>query len=197
MGRAPGAPAETADRILDIAERLVQTQGFNGFSYADISKELGITKASLHYHFPTKAALGEKVIERYHEVFQRLLADIDREEPSAKRKLDRYVELYAMVLRAKRLCLCGMLAAEYGTLPEAMRDRVQRFFDANEAWLANVLDRGRTAKKLRFEGTPVAAARMLVGALEGAMLVARSYGDAARFTASASFVIAQLAPKKP
>ena len=52
----PRKPApDTAQRILDIAERLVQTRGFNGFSYADIAGALAVTKASLHYHFPTKA----------------------------------------------------------------------------------------------------------------------------------------------
>ena len=55
----------TAERILDIAERLVQTRGFTNFSYADIAAELGITKASLHYHFPGKAELGQGGIERY------------------------------------------------------------------------------------------------------------------------------------
>ena len=58
QAREPG----TAGRILDVAERLVQLRGFNGFSYADVAAELGITKASLHYHFPGKAELGEALI---------------------------------------------------------------------------------------------------------------------------------------
>ena len=61
---APPAAA-TGRRALDVAERLVQTRGFNGFSYADIAEALGVTKASLHYHFPSKADLGQRLIERY------------------------------------------------------------------------------------------------------------------------------------
>ncbi|MBV8574602.1 MAG: helix-turn-helix transcriptional regulator, partial [Acetobacteraceae bacterium] len=57
--------SDTATRILDVAERLVQTRGFNAFSYADIAQALRVTKASLHYHFPTKGKLGERLIERY------------------------------------------------------------------------------------------------------------------------------------
>ena len=68
----------TAERILDIAERLVQTRGFTNFSYADIAAELGITKASLHYHFPSKAELGQAVIARYGERFAEALSEIDR-----------------------------------------------------------------------------------------------------------------------
>ena len=60
---------DTAVRILDVAERLVQVHGFNGFSYADIAADLQITKAALHYHFPGKAELGEALIVRYAERF--------------------------------------------------------------------------------------------------------------------------------
>ena len=67
-------PSDTADRILDVAERLVQMLGFNGFSYADIAAELKITKASLHYHFATKAELGARLIARYQGRFQAALA---------------------------------------------------------------------------------------------------------------------------
>jgi len=42
----------TAERILDTAQALAQVRGYNGFSYADISAELAITKPSIHHHFP-------------------------------------------------------------------------------------------------------------------------------------------------
>jgi TetR/AcrR family transcriptional repressor of nem operon len=61
----PKTETGTRGRILDTAERLVQTRGFNGFSYADVATELGVTKASLHYHFPGKAELGEALVARY------------------------------------------------------------------------------------------------------------------------------------
>jgi TetR/AcrR family transcriptional regulator, transcriptional repressor for nem operon len=187
------APAETSQRILDVAERLVQTQGFNGFSYADIAAELHVTKASLHYHYATKAELGTELIARYHGTFQRALDAIAAGEADARRRIRRYAELYAGVLRKDRMCLCGMLASEFATLPRPMKDAVNRFFDANERWLADVLEQGRKARSLRFRGPAREVARTLVASLEGAMLVARSYGDPARFDAAAERLIAQLA----
>src|SRR5947209_5357593 len=92
----------TAERILDIAERLVQTRGFNNFSYADIAAELGITKASLHYHYPGKAELGEALITRYAERFSEALSQIDRDLPDAHGRLEAYARLYADVLHGKR-----------------------------------------------------------------------------------------------
>src|SRR5437762_10694573 len=105
--RAQQGPG-TAERMLDIAERLVQVRGFNDFSYADIAAELGITKASLHYHFPGKAELGQALIARYTERFSAALSRIDRDLPDARTKLEAYAALYADVLRGKRMCMCGI-----------------------------------------------------------------------------------------
>ena len=184
--------ADTARRALDVAERLVQTRGFNGFSYADIAESLGVTKASLHYHFPTKADLGRRLIERYETGFLETLAAIDAAHPQAGDKLVRYASIYAEVLRANRMCLCGMLASDYATLPKPMRERVRHFFDENERWLARVLDDGRKSGQLDFKGAPVEVARMIVASLEGAMMLARSYGEVSRFDAAAERLIAEL-----
>ncbi len=189
-------PAQTSQRILDVAERLVQTQGFNGFSYADIAAELHVTKASLHYHFATKGELGSELIARYHERFQRSVDAIDDEERDARRKLRRYAELYAGVLRKDRMCLCGMLASDFATLPPPMKEAVKSFFDANERWVARVLDEGRKAHTLRLAGSAPELARTLVAALEGAMLVARSFGDVSRFETAAERLVAQLAVRQ-
>ena len=56
--------AATPERILDVAEGLLQARGYNGFSYADVAGELRITRAALHYHYRGKAELGEALTER-------------------------------------------------------------------------------------------------------------------------------------
>jgi TetR/AcrR family transcriptional repressor of nem operon len=194
MVESPKRPdASTSSRILDIAERLVQSRGFNGFSYADIAAELQISKASLHYHFPGKAELGEALIARYASRFAAALQAIDATAAAAPAKLDAYAELYADVVRGNGMCLCGMLAAEYRTLPDPMRDAVVGFFDENEVWLEAVLEQGREQGTLHFTGGARATARMIVSGLEGAMLVARPYADPARFEAGAHQLLQSLA----
>jgi TetR/AcrR family transcriptional repressor of nem operon len=183
------AQTDTAERILDVAEALVQSRGFNGFSYANVAEELQITKAALHYHYPGKGELGEALIDRYASRFAEALVAVNRDEPDAPAKLRAYARLYADVFQDDRMCLCGMLAADYATLPDPMRERVVRFFDENERWLARVLDAGRRDGSLRFQGSARGVARTLVGGLEGAMLVARPYGDIRRFRAAAALLI--------
>lgn len=186
-------PQSTRSRILDTAERLVQVRGFNGFSYADVATELAVTKASLHYHFPSKAGLGEALIARYAERFADALAAIGGQDDAAPTKLDAYASLYGNVLREGRMCLCGMLAAEYETLPTPIRDAVVAFLDENEAWLERVLERGREDGSLRFSGSATDTARSIVSGLEGTMLVARSYGEIERFETGATRLLASLA----
>jgi TetR/AcrR family transcriptional repressor of nem operon len=193
-GRGRG-DAGTATRILDVAERLAQVRGFNGFSYADIAAEVGITKAALHYHFASKADLGKALISRYAARFAEALAAIDAGTTAAPAKLQGYAELYVGVLRNQRMCLCGMLAAEYPTLPGAMQASVVSFFDQNEAWLQDVLEQGRGDGSLHFTGPARDVARMIMSCLEGAMLVTRPYGDIPRFqNAAASLMTGLISP---
>ena len=190
-GRGP-AQAPTSVRVLDAAERLVQVRGFNGFSYADIAAEMHMTKASLHYHFATKADLGEALIPRYAARFFGALDAADTDGTSAPAKLSAYAKLYADVLSQQRMCLCGMLAAEYPTLPGPMQSAVLEFFDHNEDWLQAVLEQGRSEGSLEFTGPARDTARMIISGLEGAMLVTRPYGDAGRFKVAADGLLASL-----
>jgi TetR/AcrR family transcriptional repressor of nem operon len=189
--------ADTRTRILDVAERLAQVRGFNGFSYADIAAELRITKAGLHYHFAGKAELGEALIERYAARFSEALEEIDRSDADPPAKLDAYARIYADVLRDERMCLCGMLAAEYETLPEPMRKAIVRFFDDNEAWLAKVIAQGRKEGSLRGNGSATDEARTVVSGLEGALLVARPFGDVKRFEGAATRLLRSLQKVTP
>lgn len=192
MSREKGTVVDTAEKVLDVAEHLIQVRGFNGVSYADIAAELGITKAALHYHFASKADLGEALIHRYTTRFEAALAAIDERTADAPSKISAYAEIYLDVLQQQRMCLCGMLAAEYQTLPAAMREAVVQFFDINETWLERVLDDGQRAGSLRPRGSTRNAARVVISTLEGAMLVARLRDDPSRLEAATDQLLAEL-----
>jgi len=94
------------------------------------------------------------------------------------------------------MCLCGMLAADYETLPEPMRDAVLRFFEENEAWLIGVLEHGEDEGTLRLVSPTSEVAQALVSGLEGALLIARPFGDVARFQAAANRLLASLGTRQ-
>jgi TetR/AcrR family transcriptional repressor of nem operon len=192
---AASRPPGTADRILNVAEKLVQLRGYNAFSYQDVSRAVGIQKASLHYHFATKADLGAALVTRYRQSFLDALAGIENDESRAVDRLERYAELYASVLRKKRMCMCGMLATDAATLPKPLRESVAAFFEENAGWLARVLEDGRKQRELAFEGTAASMAAFFVSSLEGAMLLAHGSGKYGNFDAAARQLLATVRPR--
>lgn len=177
-GSAPPGRSQTAEDILDIAEALIQTRGYNAFSYQDIADPLGIRKASIHYHFPAKADLGLAVVDRYADRFSAALSAIavDDSQPSMA-MLERYLEPYrGFAGTPDKVCLCGGLAGEMPALPSPMRARVARFFAEHQAWLADILDRGQRRGEFALPDTAARTGRLAFSALQGALLVKRTTG---------------------
>jgi TetR/AcrR family transcriptional repressor of nem operon len=193
-GQVRTAPrTTTGDAILDIAQRFVQTRGYNGFSYRDIAADLGIKAASIHYYFPTKSDLGVRLAARYRERFRRELDAIGAQVPDPEQQLYRFGDLFRQTFEVgNRLCLCGMLSAEIATLPDPVASEVEGFFRETEGWLAGVLSAGRDAGRFRFAGPAQTQARFLLAILEGAMVVARGLRDAANFQALVQGYLGQL-----
>ena len=186
---------EMREHILASAQRLVQQRGFNGFSYADIADEVGIRKASLHHYFPTKTDLGLALIEVYSGQVDSELLRINGSSLQADAKLAAYAALYRGSLQADRMCLCGMLASESLTLDTAMLPSLKRFFARNTEWLTEVLAAGKSQQLFALSGTAADHARVLLSALQGAMLIARATGDNEAFDRTTSLLIAGLLRK--
>ena len=55
---------DTRNKILDVADDLVQRVGLNAMSYKHISEAVGIRKASIHHHFPKKEDLVDELLKR-------------------------------------------------------------------------------------------------------------------------------------
>jgi len=188
MNSAPGPDAAerpaTATHILDAAQRLVQRRGYNAVSYGDLADALDLTTAAIHYHFPSKADLGEALVARYREQNAERRATIREDEDTLRGQLTQYVEGYVGVRASGGLCLCGVLAADEETLPEPVRAEVRRFFADQEDWLADVIAEGpRGGTGLAGYESPRQVAELLLAAIEGAMLTARDRSpDAYRAT---------------
>jgi TetR/AcrR family transcriptional regulator, transcriptional repressor for nem operon len=192
---APKQRSETAQQILDLAETLIQTRGYSAFSYQDIADRLGIRKASIHYHFPSKTDLGIAVVDRYVARFGAALAAIAEDESqSSMTMLDFYVEPYLGYSETPdRVCLCGALAGEILALPPEFRSRVAGFFRTHQAWLAGILKRGSARGEFGLAAPATKQARLIFAALQGALLVKRTTGDATELRDVIAVVKLQLA----
>lgn len=164
--------SDTAEKLLDEAQLLVQQRGFNAFSFRDLSKKLGITNAGIHYHFPTKAALGVALVARYTRNFMAALTALDQRNLNAVERLRGFVDIYASALKSGRFCLCGIMASDALTLPGEVHAEVKQFFESVEQWLSVVVLDGDRKGGLALNGDATEEASLILASVEGAMLVA-------------------------
>ena len=70
---------QVADKILDTANKLFYTQGYNATGVNQIIEEAGVAKGSLYQHFPSKTDLLIGYLELNHQAwFNRLKAAVDK-----------------------------------------------------------------------------------------------------------------------
>lgn len=165
------ARSETAEQILNAAERMARTGGYNSFSFRDIAGEIGIKSASIHYHFPAKAALGVALVERYTDTFLNALGSPD--DGPAQACLARFVGAFRTALvNDGQMCLCGILSAEVRFLPEEVTLAARDFWKRNLAWLTHVFGRDGHS-----EAQAAVQAERMMALLEGAMILAQGQDD--------------------
>lgn len=185
--------SDTRQTIMDTAQAAVQAKGYNALSFRELAKVVGIKSASIHYYFPTKGDLGAALAKRYTDsavdYFEQLIA----EAAPVEETFARYVAVFRAALQNdNRMCLYGIMAAEYGDLPDEVRAAVDAFSAANVAWLVRLL---RPRHPELSESALRDRALAIFAAIEGAQLVARGRGDIAIFDQTmASYSAAGLTP---
>lgn len=170
---------DTRERLLDVAQDLIQRRGLNAMSFQDLSDSVGIRKASVHHHFASKAEMVDALLERYLSAFRAILDEIVASRASGKTKLRRYCGLFVDTLASEgnnKGCLCGMLLAELASLDETGRQKVKQFLEANSSALESILSAGAEDGTLKLQGPNATTARMVLATLEGGLLVARCDG---------------------
>jgi AcrR family transcriptional regulator len=163
--------------ILNMAEDLLQYKGFNGFSYAHIASELGVKNAAIHYHFPTKEAMGCAVIKRYRDRFQLWINNTRVQNLAPEKKLDWFFGIYTDGrVDEGKVCLVGSMEVEFHTIPEALQGEVEALHQELLDWLQDTLEEGRKSGVFQFHGESANKAALILSSLQGALQMARALG---------------------
>ncbi|WP_052702931.1 TetR/AcrR family transcriptional regulator [Paenibacillus beijingensis] len=184
-----------AEQIVSVAHRLMLERGYSAFSYADIADVIGIQKASIHYHFPSKDNLVQKVVQHYRGGVRSNLSQLDSLTDDPRKKLEHYLNYWNACLQDKAIdiCLCAQLASEIPILPEEVRGEVQAHFQELTGWIANLLREASEAKQYERSGRSFEEdAAMILAAVHGGMLAARTFNDGTQFQAISSQILDQL-----
>lgn len=175
--------SSTAEEILRLTRPLILAGGYDGFSYADISSVVGIRKASIHHHFPTKAQLVRVLVEQYRREALEGLQKMDGAIADPAEKLRAYTGYWQACITSgsEPFCVCALLASQMPSLPDEVAAEVKAHFRALAAWLAAVLRNGLEQGSLHMVHDPEVEAEVFVATVHGAMLSSRAHGNAAVF----------------
>lgn len=163
------------EMIMAAAKATVQARGYNALSFREIAKEVGIKSASVHHHFATKGDLGSALARRYNEEGEIYLKGLLDTNADATQLMNAYTKVFrSALINDNRMCLCGVMIAEFDNLPLYIRGEVNRFTEINVAWIEEVLKRDKPAANKSMLGEQAMA---IFAAVEGAQLIARGCHD--------------------
>jgi TetR/AcrR family transcriptional repressor of nem operon len=160
------------DEILNVAQELLQTEGYRAFSFRDLAARIGIKSASVHYYFPTKDALALALLERYHAQMLANLTGLAACSPA--QRIAAYCEVFIQTFQdGRRICPGASFTADYEALPPAVQERLSDFYRENTRWLEETIRAGGACGEFRCFADPGLVASAVFCALEGAILMGR------------------------
>jgi TetR/AcrR family transcriptional repressor of nem operon len=186
--------SDTSRRLLAAAHGLVLERGYNAFSYADLAEAVGIRKASIHHHFPTKADLVTRLLQLYRTEARTMIAGPEADRLTPTQKLQAFVDYWASCIEpgTQSICLAALLSAELPSLPGPVAREVRGHFADLGGWLKSVFAQITADDATADDATAEEAAEDFMATVHGAMLSARAAGRPHLFGRIASHALARL-----
>ena len=167
---------DTKEKIVELGTDLIKSIGYPSLSYQQISSQLGIKNAAVHYHYPSKESLGLDILNTAISSFEGVIANAS--ELGSWEKLDLFFKSYRRHLESNnKICLIGASASDYQELPESMQVAAMEYLVLVKDWFVQILEQGREAGVFHFKGEPVNKAAVIVSALAGGLQHARLIGN--------------------
>ncbi|UNJ81434.1 TetR/AcrR family transcriptional regulator [Metabacillus dongyingensis] len=161
-------------QIIDLAIKLVQKKGYVGFSYDDISKQLGVTKASIHYHFEKKEDLGVAITEHLATSLQTFL--LINASDSVEEKLKKFI-LQAERFACTEICPISSLQTDFNSLPDIVQKKIEEVSRLELSIMKELVAEAQTEKILNDTDDIQSVAVTILSSIKGALLYRRVLGD--------------------
>ena len=168
---------DTKTTLLDCAEDLIQRRGINAMSYNDLSKAVGIAKASIHHHFPKKEDMLLALMSKYACSYAEQYVSIVDSNKEALDKLKAIADIFENSLKQNKICLFGMISSEQGSLSEPIQEMLKEGFDGTVLLFEKVFIQGIEDKTISSDLDSRQSAQCFLSLLIGAQITARSQGD--------------------
>jgi len=165
----------TRENIIDKADQFIRDKGYNAFSFKDISNDIGIKTASIHYHFPTKSDLGVATIKEHIARCEDLKRKVAHESPLVK--LQSFLEVQTQIKKENKVCIVGSLATDLNTLDNSIKVELQTFAQIVINWLTEILVEGKELNQFAYEMLPRTKAIMIITNMVAIVQLSRLTSD--------------------
>jgi len=117
--------ASKRNDILEAAQRLIYTQGYEGMSIQDLLDELGISKGAFYHYFDSKSDLLEALSERWiDEGLKVITPSVQDERLDAIQKIHRLFDTAAAWKTARKEYLMALLRVWYADENTVFRQKL-------------------------------------------------------------------------
>jgi AcrR family transcriptional regulator len=161
----------TRENIVRLGDQFIRYKGFNAFSFYDISKELKIKNASIHYYFHTKTDLGISILKDHQEKLHALIQTTTEKSPQVK--LNAFLSIYSAIKSEGRVCLVGSLATDLNSVDPKIAKELRIFAKEILAWVTSILEEGKSKKVFSFQGSARTKALLVITNMLAALQLSR------------------------
>jgi AcrR family transcriptional regulator len=167
----------TREKILELGENLIRTKGYNAFSYQDISSELGIRNAAIHYYFPSKKNLGTSIVKTNIQRFEEMVENMQSRSFDEWQQLGVFIKIYIKSHREKKKCVVGSFSPDFKTLDESTQKELKRMVEIILKWLAELLEKGRSKGVFSFADDAGSKALVIFSSLVASLQLSGVLGN--------------------
>ncbi|MDV6330780.1 TetR/AcrR family transcriptional regulator [Asticcacaulis sp. 201] len=129
---------ETRQQIVNVANRLFYERGFEATSFADIAKDVGLSRGNFYYHFRTKDEILDAVIAQRVTDTGAMLESWETDGPSPAELIRRFIHI--LIANQSKImahgCPVGTLCNELAKLDHAAQTDAAGLFVLFRRWLA-------------------------------------------------------------
>lgn len=165
-------------QIIELSLKHIQEKGFTSFSYDHLAKELGVTKASIHYHFEKKGDLGVAVCERIQQGLEGTYKTIQDSAIPVEEKPFAFILQRVKCLEKEGVCPISALQADYQELSQRMQDKLQQLSQMEIDVFIALLKEAKQQGALQATDDLESLAILLISSTKGALQYKRVLGEA-------------------
>lgn len=183
---------DNRNRLIEVAEESVRRGGLKALSFRTLAEQIGIKSSSVHYHFPEKSDLARVLIEQYRDQLFVELDAIAANDMSLRDQFLAFTRVFASEADGNRICLLGMMAAEFASLNPHNQALLASVFSNLEHWLATLFDRRQVELDTPLSSSQLS--RLVLSGLEGSLLVDRVMTGSDRLEAQKQALLILMKP---